>query len=278
MCRSGMESAGTTRRRCRCSESQRIKHNASVMMSRSARTATEAARTGNSPGLERSRATFCRHMEVWKQAAGMAIEVFPEVPPVISRISEYAPTALDTMPYEQLEHRSAEALEADDVPAAMVLCAELDRRDAMDPDHIEYEEHRRWKNLTTAQRREIRRYIDPHDPRTHPMARQGLMTVREREKALDADYQTWLQGEILRAEEYTCGNLVNPHGRTKQLHGLTNESLWSNHIMAQAYASDELREYWDSISPRLSREAFRQLRDDEYGQSRANAHNETWWT
>lgn len=48
--------------------------------------------------------------------------------------------------------------------------------------------------------------------------------------------------------------------------------------MAQAYASDELREYWDSISPRLSREAFRQLRDDEYGQSRANAHNETWWT
>ena len=142
MCRSGMESAGTTRRRCRCSESQRIKHNASVMMSRSARTATEAARTGNSPGLERSRATFCRHMEVWKQAAGMAIEVFPEVPPVISRISEYAPTALDTMPYEQLEHRSAEALEADDVPATMVLCAELDRRDAMDPDHTEYEEHR----------------------------------------------------------------------------------------------------------------------------------------
>lgn len=217
-------------------------------------------------------------MEVWKQAAGMAIEVFPEVPPVISRISEYAPTALDTMPYEQLEHRSAEALEADDVPAAMVLCAELDRRDAMDPDHIEYEEHRRWKNLTTAQRREIRRYIDPHDPRTHPMTRQGLMTVREREKALDADYQTWLQGEILQTEEHTCGNLVNPHGRTKQLHGLTNESLWSNHIMAQAYASDELREYWDSISPRLSREAFRQLRDDEYGQSRANAHNETWWT
>mgnify|MGYP006932832286 FL=1 len=46
------------------------------------------------------------------------------------------------MPYEQLEHRSAEALEADDVPATMVLCAELDRRDAMDPDHTEYEEHR----------------------------------------------------------------------------------------------------------------------------------------
>ncbi len=32
------------------------------------------------------------------------------------------------------------------------------------------------------------------------------------------------------------------------------------------------------VDPRLSREAFRQLRDDEYGQSRANAHNETWWT
>ena len=208
----------------------------------------------------------------------MAIDVFPEIPPVISRVSEHAPTALDTMPYEQLEHRSAEALEADDVPATMVLCAELDRRDAMDPDHIEYEEHRRWKNLTTAQRREIRRYIDPHNPRTHPMARQSLMTTKEREKALDADYQTWLQGEILQTEEHTRDNLVNPHSHTKQLHGLTNESLWSNHIMAQAYASDELREYWDSISPRLSRETFRQLRDDEYGQSRANAHNETWWT
>ena len=78
-------------------------------------------------------------MEVWKQAAGMAIDVFPEIPPVISRVSEHAPTALDTMPYEQLEHHSAEALEADDVPATMVLC---DRRDAMDPDHTEYKEHR----------------------------------------------------------------------------------------------------------------------------------------
>lgn len=97
-------------------------------------------------------------------------------------------------------------------------------------------------------------------------------------QVLDADYQTWLQGEILRAEEYTRGNLVNPRGRNKQLHGLDNESLWSNHIMAQAYASDELREYWDSVSPRLSREAFRQIRDDEHGQSRDNAHNETWWT
>lgn len=28
------------------------------------------------------------------------------------------------------------------------------------------------------------------------MARQSLMTTKEREKALDADYQTWLQGEI----------------------------------------------------------------------------------
>lgn len=81
-------------------------------------------------------------MEVWKQAAGMPIDVFPKVPPVISRISEYAPTPLDTMPYEQLEHRSTEALETDNVPATMVLCAELDQRDAMDPDHTDYEKHK----------------------------------------------------------------------------------------------------------------------------------------
>ncbi|WP_352284667.1 hypothetical protein, partial [Pseudoalteromonas sp. Q18-MNA-CIBAN-0097] len=83
-------------------------------------------------------------------------------------------------------------------------------------------------NLTPAQRREIRRYMDPYDPRTHPMARQGLMTVKEREKALDADYQTWLQGEILRAEEYTRGQMVNPRGRSQQLHhGFDTDTLWT---------------------------------------------------
>ena len=273
MCRSGFESAGTTRRRCRCSESGRIKHNASVMMGRTARLATEAAKASDSARLEHYRASFCGHMERWREATGAGPTVFPQVPPVISRINTYTPSALDSMPYEQIEHHCQQAMDNNDFPSSMALCAELDRRDSLNPERIEDEEKDRWNNLTPAQRREIRRYMDPYDPRTHPMARQGLMTVKEREKALDADYQTWLQGEILRAEEYTRGQMVNPRGRSQQLHhGFDTDTLWTNHIMAQAYASDELKEYWDNFSPRLSRDAFRHLRDNDH----THTPNETW--
>lgn len=38
--------------------------------------------------------------------------------------------------------------------------------------------------------------------------------AKEREKALNTNYQTWPQSEILQAKEHTHDNLVNPHTNT----------------------------------------------------------------
>lgn len=57
------------------------------------------------------------------------------------------------------------------------------------------------------------------------------------------EYRLYLESEWIRAEEETRGNLVNKRGRAK---GIDPRSLWTaNERTRAAYASVELRQYWD---------------------------------
>ncbi len=193
---------------------------------------------------------------------------FPQVPAVVSAVSSYTGARLDTMPYEEVDHAMRKASEAGDWAAAEVLGYELDRRESLPVDQLSDAEEQRWQNLSATQRRQIRTYVDPADPRTHPMARRGLMSVKDREKSAQADYVVWTLEEIDRASEATKGNLFNRRGQNAAVtRGVTAAQLWTNKLVAQAYASEELRAFWRD-NPRLTFAAFKEWTAGRFGEAR----------
>ena len=95
--------------------------------------------------------------------------------------------------------------------------------------------------------------------------------ARARRSAERTDYDVWIEGEFVRAEAYTNGYMLSPAGLAR-----TNEDgtpaivspivLWSGpDRQARAWASEELRNYWDNVSPRLTFADWkRQSREPEY--------------
>lgn len=263
MCRSGHEGHATNARRCPLSETHRQAHNATRMMTRVA----AALQTDTISDARRAylREAFMRHCDRLRDLRGMSTGQYPAVPLSVSDVSRYTPDGLDRMPFEQLDQTSADAAERGDWAACEVLCLELERREhlaALHPHQVEDDERRRRANLDRDQR------ISRLDPVLHPAARHA-MTRRQILKAERAEYETHIELEILAAEEATRGNLLNPAGKnaTARGRGPSARALWTNHIVAQAYASEELRRWWQE-HPRMSFAAWQEMAAGRFGEAR----------
>lgn len=83
-----------------------------------------------------------------------------------------------------------------------------------------------------------------------------------------AAYRDWLESEWVKAEEDTRGSMVNKRGRAK---GIDGRSLWTaNQQTRNAYASEELKSYWDRHPVLTAREFTAYERRDERA---VNQHN-----
>jgi hypothetical protein len=66
---------------------------------------------------------------------------------------------------------------------------------------------------------------------------------RQRRASAKSAHRDWLEGQFVHAENTTRGNLVNKRGRAA---GIDGRSLFTaNANTRSAYASDELKSYWD---------------------------------
>lgn len=256
MCRAREHSG----RRCEVTHSQRAAHNATRMM-------TRIAVEIQAPDLPESRRAvlreaFMRHCSRLRELRGMGEGQFPPVPEQVSRVSRYSPTALDRIPFETLDDLSMQASDQGDWAACEVLCLEIERREelaATYPDQMAADEQRRAA---------LAHHVDQLDPVTSPAAR-TLTSARDRAKAIRAEYETYIELEILKAEEDTRGNLLNHAGRQAAAQGRapTARALWTNHIVAQAYASEELRRYW-AEHPRHTFNAWQEMMAGQVGEAR----------
>lgn len=256
MCRNGNESSGTTPRRCECSDEQRQSHNSARTMTRTAaqlRTADDESRR------EVLRSRFIDHCYRYRSLNGMEDGEFPVVPEDVSRVSRYDADSLEALPWETLEAQSMKEAEEGDWLAAEALCAELDRRQEFadeNPYDMEILEEERWEGLRNEG---LPEGLDHLDPVVHPMARSTGNSAKDREKRMRVEYESWLEGQMMKAEEETRGTLFNARGRSKALRNpnITARSMWTNHIMAKHYASEELKRYWSEPgNERLSFAAF----------------------
>lgn len=83
-----------------------------------------------------------------------------------------------------------------------------------------------------------------------------------------AAYRDWLESEWIKAEEATRGHMVNKRGRAK---GIDGRALWTaNQQTRNAYASEELKGYWDSHPVLTAAEFQAYERRDE---AAVNQHN-----
>ena len=256
MCRNGLETAGTVPRRCECTDSQRAAHNATRTMTR---TAAELRNCDDPGRVETLRERFVSYLHRFRAAVGMGDGEFPVVPDQVSQVGRYSPESMDALPFEVLDERMTQAFEDGDYIAAEVLAAEMDKRSELGGEHPEamgQAEEQRWETL---RRDGLPEGLGTLDPVTHPMARQPQTTAKDREKVMRAEYESWLELEMLRAEEDTRGTLLTSGGRSKALSNpnITTRALWTNHIIATNYASEELKRYWSEPgNERLSYAAF----------------------
>lgn len=256
MCRSGTESAGTGRRRCTCTPTQQEAHNATRSMTR---IAAELRVSDDEERAEALRDRFLTHCARLREARGMGDGEYPSVPPEVSDIGRYDRDTLNALPYEVLEEQSMKTMESGDYPATEALCAELDRRNEIArewPEDMEYEEQDRWDRL---RQEGLPETLDHLDPITHPMARESGNSPADRERRMRVEYEAYLEQQILRAEEATNGNILSPKGFSKALRNpnITTRAMWTNHVMATHYASEELRRFWSEPgNERLSFAAF----------------------
>lgn len=89
-------------------------------------------------------------------------------------------------------------------------------------------------------------------------SRERKQAARERaqgrRRSAQEGYRNWLETEWVAAEGVTRGNMLNKRGRAK---GIDPRSLWTaNEKTRAAYASEELRQYWNA-HPVLSAAEFR---------------------
>lgn len=207
-----------------------------------------------------------------RELAGMGYGQFPLVADEVSAVSRYDGHTLAAMPYEMIAEESAVAMSNNDFMAAEALCAEQDRRDEIaeaDPDGLANVEHERWQVIHTDG---LPSNLKTLGPITHPMVRSTGTSRKDREKRARAEYETWLETQIMQAEDVTRGNIFNARGNAKAATGrLHARQLWTNHILADHYASDELREYWHQPGQhRLTFAAFCEQYDGQLGQAGEN--------
>lgn len=89
---------------------------------------------------------------------------------------------------------------------------------------------------------------------------------RHRRRTGQESYRLWLENEWIQADEATRGNMLNKRGRAR---GVDPRSLWTaNDRTKQAYASEELRAYWNAHPVLSSAEFGRQESADRARQRR----------
>jgi hypothetical protein len=136
------------------------------------------------------------------------------------------PAQLDLMSDLALETRYMSAVGRDRQRAGLVMAAEIDRRD----------QHARARRLIKERK---------------DAARAAAAALRD-------EYDVWVHGEFLRAEEFTRGNLLSKRAAAR-----TNDDgspaipdpikLWHvSEATARAWASEELCDYWDTVSRRMT--------------------------
>ena len=153
------------------------------------------------------------------------------------------PAQLERMSDLDAEQRYLRALGKDRQLAGSVIAAEIERRD----------EAAKAAAFRRRQRDE----------------RQAA--ARARRSAERTDYDVWVEGEFVRAEAYTRGHMLSPAGKARQNEDgtpaiISPVVLWAGpDRTARAWASEELRNYWDDMSPRLTfAEWKRQTREPAY--------------
>lgn len=274
MCRSGHEGGSTSARRCQVPEHRRQSHNAARMMTRIAALLQDD--TLNAERRDTLKAAFMRHCNDYRELNGMGNGQYPPVPLSVSLVSEYTPEALDRLPYEVLDQRAMDAADNGDWALCELLCLEQERRDDLAtryPLDMEEAERARWAAMETAERRKL---VAGLDPVTHPAARGGVRTKKEIEKVMRAEYETYIELEIGRAEEECRGNLFNAAGRNAALQGKSpgRRALWGNHVVAKAYASEELIRYWND-HPRVTFAAWQEMAAGRHGEAREGVAKST---
>lgn len=216
------------------------------------------------------RERFVQHCSRFREMRGMGEGEFPVVPEQVSAVSRYDARTLDALPYEVLEERSVQAMEKQDFFACEVLCAEVDRRNEQAetaPQDLETEERQRWDRLN---RDGYPENLGRLDPLTHPAARQTGGSKRDRERRARVEYEAWMESQISRAEAETNGQMLNARGRAKSLRDprVTARAMWTNHVLASHYASEELRSFWGQPGQeRLSFAAFCEQWDGGRGEA-----------
>lgn len=223
------------------------------------RTAAQLRTTDDEDRREVLRSRFMDNCYAYRSLNHMEDGEFPVVPEDVSKVSRYDGDALEALPWETLEAQSQKEAEEGDWLATEALCAEMDRRQEFadeNPEEMDELEQERWDLLRTEG---LPEGLDHLDPVVHPMARSTGNTPQEREKRMRVEYESWLESEMMKAEEETNGNLFTAQGRSKALSNpnITTRSMWTNHILAKHYASEELKRYWSEPgNERLSFAAF----------------------
>lgn len=232
MCRSVFHGG----RRCPLREDRRQAHNAARMMSRIARKLTSEEMPERR--VERLRTALLRHCDDYRRHNGMGDGQWPPLPPVVSQLGQFSAERLDRIPYEELDRLSQEAGERGDWPLCDVLCVEIEHRDHLAERHP--------ADLAAVELDRQRQWCARLDPVARPAARSSRpLTKGQVERALRAEYEAYVEGDMLAAERATNGQLFSPAGRNANAVGrVSARALWTNHVIADQWASEELRRYW----------------------------------
>ncbi|MGC4154471.1 MAG: hypothetical protein QM628_15535 [Propionicimonas sp.] len=230
-------------------EDRRQAHNAARMMSRIARKLTSEEVPPRR--VEPLRASFLRHCDAYRATNGMGDGVWPPLPPVVSQLGQFSAERLDRIPYEELDRLSQEAGERGDWPLCDVLCVEIEHRDHLAQEHP--------ADLAAVELDRRRAWCARLDPLARPAARSSRpLSKGEVERALRAEYESYVEMDMLAAERATNGQLFSPAGRNANATGrVSARALWTNHIVADRWASEELRRYW-TARPRQTFASWRE--------------------
>lgn len=270
MCRTGREGQGVSARRCECSPQQRALYDVKRLMGRYARRIAEASSNGAaSNAVERSWSLFMKHFERMREVTGQPTPPVPDAE--FSRYDEFVRPNCDWMDDELLDAAYEDTY--GDPLAQEAIIAEMDARDrekaaarARAEAETRAAEQARLAAIAAWEAEEARldaeRVIDPwekaaqqqadaDDPILNPARRRSTTAEQECRRA----YEEYNEVSYLEAEAACNGRLLNRQGQAK---GVSARSLFEgSHSRANAYASDELKAYWNLTRPRLSYSAFR---------------------
>lgn len=296
MCRSGHESSETTRRRCSTSGSVAALNDTKRLVSRHARRVAHNLDdpAGDAEALGGAWARAAGHLARMRDLTSQPEPPLPA--PTKSRAAEFTPDRLARFSDSELDAALAESFQRD-LAAAAPIEVEMDRRDAarrveaarqrraqraealriarLDDDTLdreaaaaiaaalpesalyEAEMDRRdalavppdrpdpWSRAEAEDR-------DRTDPVTNPTLRRRLLSP---EAQCRQAYEEHVYTSYLQAEHDCRGVLVNSRGIAK---GISSMGLFtSSRMEAEAYASDELKAWWNLNGGRVSYSAFR---------------------